>query len=128
MNPAGLTGEGSVPSQTAFSTIRDFCIVHLEDNIGGDAIEQLETRLLDALFADQRLKGVILDFSEVCTSDQADLQRLHTMIRTIRLVGGRIGLCGINPGLAALMVLADLGFHRQTIGSDIDDLLGKLEC
>jgi anti-anti-sigma regulatory factor len=44
----------------------------------------------------------------------------------IKLLGGRIGLCGINPGLAAVIVTTQLNFHREVIGSDLDDVTASL--
>lgn len=108
--------------QAPFSIIRNALVVHLVDNFDSSDMDELETRLLDTLCRDKHLRGVIFNFSEVSTTDPHDLRRLESILMAVKLVGSRIGLCGINPGLAAVIVHAGINLQRETIGSDLDDI------
>ena len=114
-------------SQAPFSIIKNFLLAHLADNFAEIDLNSLETRLLHTLCDNRTLLGVIIDFSEVITTDREDLQRLAKMLVAIKLLGVRVGLCGINPGIAALIVSTRLSLDREIIGSDIDDVLIQLE-
>lgn len=108
------------------SVIRNFFVVSLIDNFDDGYLEDLENRLLTLLAKRQKIQGVIFACNEVVTTDHHDLRRLKDMFKSIKLVGGRIGLCCINPGLAAVMVTSNLSFEKEVIGSEIDDLLDCL--
>lgn len=108
------------------SVIRNFYVVSLIDNFDSSYLDALEKRLLTLLCKRREIRGVIFSFNEVLTTDHHDLQKLNQVLMCIKLVGGRIGLCCINPGLAAVMVTSNLTFHQETIGSEIDDLLDSL--
>lgn len=120
------TAGSSLSIQVPFSVIRHHLVAHLVDNFDHRELDQLESRLLDALCSRRELKGVIFNFSEVVTTDPLDLKRLNELFSTIKLTGGKIGLCGISPGLATVMVGTDLNFQRLLIGADLDDLLSQL--
>jgi anti-anti-sigma regulatory factor len=113
-------------SQVPLSAVKQFVVAHLMDNFDEAEIDALESRLLTALSDNRRLRGVIFNFSEVITTDPQDLRRLQEVFTAIKLLGGRIGLCGINPGLAAVIVTTQLNFHREVIGSDLDDVTASL--
>lgn len=113
-------------SQVPLSSVKQFVVAHLMDNFDEREVNNLESRLLATLSRDRQLQGVIFDFSEVITTDPQDLSQLQAVFCTIRLLGGRIGLCGINPGLAAVIVSARLNFQREVIGSDLDDVTSNL--
>lgn len=111
----------------SFSVIRDFLLVPLFDNFDEHDIEVLESRVLHALFNDRRLRGALFNCSDITTSDGPDLLRLQGMLKAIRLVGGRVGICGINPGLAMLIIRTGLKLEGITIAADLDDLIKRLD-
>lgn len=113
-------------SQVPFSLMRNCVVVQLMDNFDQQDLDHLEDRILQQLCLSRHLRGVIFNFNEVQTTDLHDLQRLHALLKTIRLVGCRIGLCGINPGLAIVMACSGLSFGNERIGSGIDDLIDVL--
>jgi anti-anti-sigma regulatory factor len=98
-------------------------LVPLFDNFDQVDVESLEARVLDALCENRQLRGVIFNCSEVVTTDGHDLQRLEAMFQAIRLVGGKVGLCGINPGLAMLIIRSGLNFEREAVAANLDDLM-----
>lgn len=120
-----LTVESS--SQAPFSIIKNYVLAHLADNFAEIDLNILESRLLNTLCDQRTLLGVIIDFSEVITTDREDLHRLARMLVAIKLLGVRVGLCGINPGIAALIISTRVSLDREIIGSDIDDVLIQLE-
>lgn len=120
-----LTVESS--SQAPFSIIKNYVLAHLADNFAEIDLNILESRLLNTLCDQRTLLGVIIDFSEVITTDREDLHRLARMLVAIKLLGVRVGLCGINPGIAALIVSTRVSLDGEIIGSDIDDVLIQLE-
>ncbi len=122
MNDATINASSQVP----LSSVSQFVVAHLMDNFDDAEINSLESRLLAMLSDNRHLQGVIFNFSEVMTTDPQDLSHLQAVFTAIKLLGGRIGLCGINPGLAAVIVSAQLDFQREVIGSDLDDVTASL--
>lgn len=126
MTDARITDHGHPQALSDLSVIRDCYVVSIVDNFDSIYLDALEQRLLPLLSKRNEIRGVIFSFNEVVTTDQYDLRRLKDLLKSIRLMGGRVGLCCINPGLAAVMVTSNLNFHQETIGSEIDDLLHSL--
>lgn len=121
-----ITEDAPAEALNDLSVIRNFYVVSLIDNFDSSYLDTLETRLLTLLCKRHEIRGVIFSFNEVVTTDHHDLRKLKEILKSIKLVGGRIGLCCINPGLAAVMVTSNLTFHQENIGSEIDDLLDSL--
>lgn len=113
-------------SEVPLSIIDHFIVAHLIDNFDQSDLEVLENRLLTNLCAQRSLRGVIFNFNEVITTDRIDLERLQSIFTAVRLIGARVGLCGINPGLATVIVSAGLDFQRETIGLELEDLMPAL--
>lgn len=116
----------AAPSQAPFGLMRDCVVVQLMDNFDQQDLDHLEDRILQQLCRSRHLRGVIFNLNEVQTTDLQDLQRLHALLKAIRLLGCRIGLCGINPGLAVVMACSGLSFRNEQIGAGIDELIDVL--
>lgn len=112
--------------QSSFNSVRQHLIVALPNNFDADDLAELEERVLESLSANKRIRGVIVDFAAVHSTDPADLERLNDCLRAVRLLGRRVALCGINPGVAAVVVRSGLHLHRERVGVDIDDVLQSL--
>lgn len=127
MSSAFITDSGSSLFQTSsFSVVSSFLIVNLVDNFHAEDIESLELVLLQELHQKPHLRGVLLNFNDVVTTDFHDLLRLSQLLKAIQLLGGRVGICGINPGLASVIIASGIDFRGEMIGSDLDDLLADL--
>ena len=113
--------------EASFPVVKDFLLVALVDNFDAHDLETLETRLLNSLSSDRRLRGALFNCSDITTSDGPDLLRLEGLFKAVRLLGGCVGLCGINPGLAILIIRTGLKLDGITIAADLDDLLINLE-
>lgn len=98
-------------------------IVNIPDNFNRDDIARWEELLLGKLSASPAIRGVIVDLSALRSTDVGDLGRLHQMLQCVHLLGRRVALAGIGPGLAALMVRSHVELFHDRIGCDIDDIL-----
>lgn len=112
---------------TPFSVVKNFLIANLEDNLYEKSIDQLETRLLNELKEQTKLRGVIFNCCNLITTDHQDLIRLSLLMATVRLLGVEIGMYGVSPGLAVVIVASGVSFEKVKIGADLDDILLVLE-
>lgn len=107
----------------SLTLVKGYAALLVEDNFGFDYIESIEDQLLQFMSQNRAVKGVILDFSSVKSSDPMDLLRLEGMLKSIQLIGGRIGFCGIHAGLAALIIQSAIHLTHHATGHDLDDVL-----
>jgi hypothetical protein len=110
-----------------FSLINNFLLANLEDNLHEQGIDELETRLLCELNKQAGLRGVIFNCCNLLTTDHHDLKRLSLLIAAIRLMGVDIGIYGVSPGLAVMIVASGVKLDKVEIGADLDDLLVNLQ-
>ena len=108
------------------SCIENNLVASLPSNLDAGRITAFENQLLDQLSQQKRLRGVILDFSAVESTDPSDLLRLQDMLLALKLLGRNVVFCGITPGLAGLIVQAGVRLHHNEIGLDIDDALERI--
>ena len=108
------------------SCIDNNLVGSLPSNLDNARIAAFENQLLNQLSDQKHLRGVILDFSAVESTDPADLLRLQDMLLAVKLLGRNVAFCGINPGLAGLIVQAGVKLHHNEIGLDIDDALERI--
>ena len=112
--------------QNSLSDIRDHLVVNLPDNFDDHDLSALEEQVLDRLSLNKRIRGVIVDFSSVQSTDADDLCRLQNCLLAVRLLGRNVALCGINPGVAAVIIRSGQDLHRDLVGQDINDVLQKV--
>jgi hypothetical protein len=108
---------------TPFSIVSNLLIANLEDNLHEKSIDQLETRLLTELKEQTGLRGVIFNCCNLITTDHDDLKRLSMLMDAVRLLGMEIGIYGVSPGLAVVIVASGVPFEKLKIGTDLDDIL-----
>jgi anti-anti-sigma regulatory factor len=112
--------------QSSLSTIREHLVVSLPDNFDDHDLTALEEQVLDRLSLNKRIRGVIIDFASVQSTDADDLNRLQNCLLAVRLLGRKVALCGINPGVAAVIIRSGQDLHRDLVGQDINDVLQKV--
>ena len=112
--------------QNSLSDIRDHLVVNLPDNFDDHDLSALEEQVLDRLSLNKRIRGVIVDFSSVQSTDADDLSRLQNCLLAVRLLGRSVALCGINPGVAAVIIRTGQDLHRDLVGQDINDVLQQV--
>jgi anti-anti-sigma regulatory factor len=118
--------EGQDSRKSSLGSIRDHLIVTLPDNFDSHDLMVLEEQLLDRLSRNKHIRGVIIDFANVQSTDADDLSRLQSCLLAVRLLGRRVYLCGINPGVAAVIIRSGQELHRDLVGRDIDDVLQRI--
>ena len=118
--------DGGDIRQSSLSSIRDHVIINLPDNFDDHDLTALEEQLLNRLSLNKRIRGVIIDFANVQSTDEDDLSRLQNCLLAVRLLGRRVALCGINPGVAAVIIRSGQDLHRDLVGQDINDVLQKV--
>ena len=112
--------------QNSLSDIRDHLVVNLPDNFDDRDLSALEEQVLSRLSLNKRIRGVIIDFANVQSTDADDLCRLQNCLLAVRLLGRSVALCGINPGVAAVIIRSGQDLHRDLVGQDINDVLQKV--
>lgn len=105
---------------------KGYIVVSLPNNFDNDVIDTIESNILDELSRNKKTRGVLVGLETVTTTDPHDLRRLKDMMAAIALMGGRIGIFGINPGLAAVVIKSNLSLPIQAAGHDMEDLLKQL--
>lgn len=105
---------------------KEYLVINLPDNFDEEGIETIESSILGELSINKKTKGVLIGLDAVTTTDPRDLQRLKEMMAAIALMGGKIGIFGINPGLAAVVIKSNLSLPIQAAGHDMEDLLMRL--
>lgn len=105
---------------------KGYIVVSLPNNFDNDVIDTIESNILDELSRNKKTRGVLVGLETVTTTDPHDLSRLKDMMAAIALMGGRIGIFGINPGLAAVVIKSNLSLPIQAAGHDMEDLLKQL--
>ena len=112
--------------QNSLSDIRDHLVVNLPDNFDDRDLSALEEQVLSRLSLNKRIRGVIIDFANVQSTDADDLCRLQNCLLAVRLLGRSVALCGINPGVAAVIIRTGQDLHRDLVGQDINDVLQQV--
>lgn len=105
---------------------KGYIVTNLPNNFDEDILEAIESSILNELSTNKKIKGVLIGLETVTTTDPHDLHRLKDMMAAISLMGGRIGIFGINPGLAAVVIKSNLSLPVQAAGHDMEDLLKRL--
>lgn len=76
--------------------------VPLIGTLDGERMRSITERLLDAVTT-RAIRDVVLDFTGVELADAASVEPVAALVRTLRLVGARTILTGIQPALASLL-------------------------
>jgi anti-anti-sigma regulatory factor len=118
-NHQGMTGDNLL-------LVKQRLVVNLPNNVDRHDIEAIEGIVLHKLADDRGIKGVIVGMGGVQTTDPDDLRRLAEALSTFRLLGAKIGFCGINPGVAAIMIRAGIELPHDAAGHDLDDVLKRM--
>lgn len=119
------------PSQDAIGNsslaiVKGYFVIAVPDNFDIHDVDAIESELLELLNLNKRIRGVLVDLTRVVSTDSTDLRRLQDCLLAVRLLGRQVALCGITPGLAALIIRSGQDLHHNMVGQSIDDLLKVL--
>jgi anti-anti-sigma regulatory factor len=107
--------------------VKKSLVVNLVNNVDCHDIEVIEDKILSKLVKNRAIKCVIVGMAGLQTADPEDLARLAESLSAFRLLGAKIGLCGINPGIAAIMIRNEIDLPYDTAGHDLDHVLENLK-
>lgn len=111
---------------SSLAIVKGYLVIAVPDNFDIQDIDTIESELLEQLNINNRIRGVLVDMIRVRSTDSTDLRRLQDCLLAVRLLGRQVALCGITPGLAALIVRSGQNLHHNVVGQDIDDVLKVL--
>jgi anti-anti-sigma factor len=111
---------------SSLATVKGYLVIAIPDNFDIQDVHMIESELLDHLSLNKRIRGVLVDMTRVSSTDSTDLRRLQDCLLAVRLLGRQVALCGISPGLAALIIRSGQYLHHNVVGADIDDVLKVL--
>ena len=106
--------------------LRQTLVAKLPNNFDHVTLDTISSQILQEVSRVKRIKSVIFDMADVTTVDQLDLNALLDTMKAVRLIGARIGLCSISPGVSALIVKSGLQLPYQAAGHDIEDIISKI--
>jgi len=121
MNPPAA----SLTAGSLFS-IRRTLIAKLPNNFDSQLLQAISSEILQTVSTNKEINSVVFDLSNITTIDRFDLNALHDVMKAVKLVGARIGLCSIGPGIAALIVNSGIHLPHQAAGHDIQDTMDLL--
>lgn len=109
----GRAGSRRIPLQIA----GDCVVASIQIDLSDEVLRQLRADVLDALSA-SRAAGVILDFSGVHVMDREDFDAVRSTMAMAEIMGARVVLCGLRPGVVAALV--ELGANVDGIDAAAD--------
>jgi len=112
--------------QESLFILRQTLVAKLPNNFDQVTLDTISSQILEEVTRVKRIKSVIFDMADVTTVDRLDLNALLKTMKAVRLIGARIGLCSINPGVSALIVKSGLRLPYQAAGHDIEDTMSRM--
>lgn len=103
-----------------------FLILTLPQIINREIILNAQENLVHHLYTNKKTNAVVFGFSKLIHADQDDLEILAQAVREIRLMGAEVGIFGVNPGIAALIVQSNIDLNTQASGIDLEDIIHRL--
>ena len=106
--------------------IKDTLIVPLQDGLTDRDSLQFQNDLLQKIYS-TRIKGVLIDISELDIADSLLGKALSDTAKMIRLLGAEVVIVGMRPSVAITLVELDLQITNVATALDIDQGLEKLD-
>ena len=106
--------------------IKDTLIVPLQDGLTDRDSLQFQNDLLQKIYS-TRIKGVLIDISELDIADSFLGKALSDTAKMIRLLGAEVVIVGMRPSVAITLVELDLQINNVATALDIDQGLEKLD-
>ena len=106
--------------------IKDTLIVPLQDGLTDRDFLQFQNDLLQKIYS-KKIKGVLIDISELDIADSFLGKALSDTAKMIRLLGAEVVIVGMRPSVAITLVELDLQITNVATALDIDQGLEKLD-
>lgn len=113
-------------TQPEIETFGRFLILTLPRVINEDVILTAKASLTHQLYSNKETNAVVFGLAKVAHADRDDLEVLSKALSEIRLMGAQVGIFGLNPGLAVLIVRSKIDLELQAAGCDLEDIIHRL--
>lgn len=104
---------------------RDVLVVPFIGSLERDRLREITDSVMTGVQA-RGSKVVILDLTGVPTLDRGAAQGLVATARTLRLIGARTILTGLNPNLAVILIDEQVSLDELEIRSNLQDAVGSV--
>lgn len=102
-------------------------IANIQPPINEESIEGLKDLITEELHRHKELDTVVLGLTRVINADKEDLLCLSKACREFRLLGARVGIYGVSPGIAVLITKSNIDLRIDAAGSDLHDIIQRLK-
>lgn len=97
--------------------LKDILLVTVPDDPGDDIIQELQTKVLNAM-EKYASKGLLLDISSVNVLDSFFARTISETTQMVALMGGRTIIAGMQPSVA--ITATELGLHLGKAQTTLD--------
>ncbi len=111
-------------TRVVLQQVEGVLIVPFPDPVHDAFLAELRASVLDYLHRNQ-ISGLVLDLSAVEILDEHDFGMIRAVCHGASLMGARIVLAGIRPGVAAGLAMMDLDASWADAALTVDDAVGR---
>ena len=102
--------------------LKDILLVTVPDDPGDDIIQELQTKVLNAM-EKYNSKGLLLDISSVNVLDSFFARTISQTTQMVALMGGRTIIAGMQPSVAITATELGLSLGKALTTLDVDRAL-----
>jgi len=104
----------AVDEQVVYGSIISNCyVLNIQGEIDDDYLSKLYNDIINTVTHHVDLKGIILDFSNICVFDTYIFESFKKMSKTISLMGIKVVWLGLKPGVVSALV---------DLNAEVDDI------
>ncbi len=126
MSDTGRISEASGTARVTLNQFRGCLVATLQVDLARGVLQLFQQDLLDQL-ASTRAKRVIFDCSGLQILDPEEFQGLQRIAAMARLLGARVVLAGLRPGVVAALITMGEDAKGMLTALTLDDALLALE-
>ena len=119
-----MSSEGE--SRVVLQPVGNVVLVPLQGPVSTELFEQLRQELLHAL-SEGGAKAIVLDMRGIEVMDGVDITHLRRVVDSARLMGAKVILAEIRPGVAAGLALLDIDDSWITSARTVEKAMARLK-
>lgn len=100
-------------------------MVQTPDDFGDESLLAIKRNVLDKVYSSS-VRGVIVDVSTIRMLDSVGFQLLAEMVRAVALLGAKVLIVGLQPGVVSTLVDLNVDCDDILTALDVDDALAQL--
>lgn len=112
-------------TRVVLQQVEGVLIIPFPDPVHDAFLAELQASTLDYLHRSP-VSGLVLDLSAVEILDEHDFSRIRAICHGAGLMGARIVLAGIRPGVAAGLAMMDLDASWADTALTVDDAMERV--